>query len=582
MKPTRNCFLGEGAGLAVAVMAALLGAGSLRAQTSEFVPRLPARTVAYVEWHGAGEISGATQQNHVLQLLSDPALTPLWLGMAVNFQKQQRAKKAAAPPLSLADIVSLMQNAAAAGIIEMPQAAGSTTSTNGNSPLAVFVAYDATGKADIIEKWEAARGPRGPKVPVITHFNFDGTSVEERAYDKSATYLAIAGHFFVVSDQKTVIEQLITRFSAKDAPSDSLAQLPEYVSAEKYLGPDAAFDYFARVPDLKELTLADAKRKNQANALKFINGLHLEKVHALGGSVSFAGESTRMRGAILGNTTPVGPFDLAGASGTSFQTMAVAGAAPAFSVSRMNLTALYRLIMGAASAVMPEQQSANLQAAQNAAQAFLGMSVPDALDLFTGELASATSFSEDGTQQRTFAVTIQKPDEVLHVLRAVLGPMTLAEDSFGNATMLDIAYPYRDAATGLQRRKMYYVAVTPQLLLVAPRKAMLRETLGSLSAPGASAAKGVFADPEYAKMRALLPEKLSGLGADDMALIPWDAIWANFEQQLEQSPNKYPHRSPDLSWMKLVNPEVIPRHLHIAVSGWWKDANGVYFDSYIQ
>lgn len=581
VKSMRSCFLVVSA--AVAAIAVLLCASSLQAQTSEFVPRLPARTVAYVEWHGAAETSAA-QQNHVLQLLRDPGLIPLWLGIAADFEQQQRARKAPAPPLTLPDIVSLIQNPATAGIIEMPSAAGNSQAAVSTPPAATFLVYDAAGKSDIIEKWEAATETQGPKPPAITHFDFDGTSVEERSYGKSTTYLAMAGHFFVVSDQKPVIEHLITRFSAKDAPSDSLAQLPEFLDAQKFLGPDVAFDYFARVPNLKEWVLADTKGKNPANTLKFIDGLHLDKVRALGGSISFAGEATRVRGAILGNTAPVGPFDFAGASGTSFQTMAVAGGAPAFSVSRINFAAVYRLILGAATAVMPAQQAANLQAAQNAAQAFLGMSLPDALDLFTGELASATSFSEDGRQERVFAVTIQKPDAVLRVLRVVLGPMTLAEDTSGNTTMLDIAYPYRDPATGFQRRKLYYVAITPQMLLVAPRKAMLRETLEGLSAPrtAPSTVKGVFADPEYAKMRALLPGRLSGLGADDVSLMPWEAIWTNFEQQVEESPKNAPHGSPDLSWMKLVNPDVIPRHLHIAVSGWWKDANGVYFDSYLQ
>ena len=586
VKATQHPIFGRSVAIAAGLAAALLCASSLGAQTSEFAPRLPARTIAYIEWRGAGAISSAAGQNHFLQLMADPAMAPLWLGIAANLQQQANR---APSPLSLPDVVSLVQNRAAAGIIELPQAEENSASANSAPPAGTFFVYDATGKADIVEKWEAARDTRGPKPPVVAHFVFDGTSVEERSYDKSTTYLAMAGHFFVVSDRKQVIEQLITSFGRTTAPGDSLAQLPQYADVQRFLGPDAALDYFARVPNLKQWILSGANGKNQANALKFIDGIHLEKVHALGGSVSFAGEATHMRGAILGNTMPVGPFDFAGASGTSFQTMAAAGGAPAFSVSRMDFAALYRLIMGAATAIMPEQQAAGLQTAQNAAQAFLGMPVPDALDLFTGELATASTFSNDGTQQRIFAATIQKPDAVLHVLRAVLGPMTLAEDSAGSATTLDIAYPYRDAATGLQRRKLYYVAVTPQMLLVAPRKAMLRETLQELSASGtaasgtaASAAKGVLADLEYTKVRALLPEKLSGLGADDVSLIPWEAIWANFEQQAEQSQKQSPHGSHDLSWMKLVNPDVIPRHLHIAVSGWWKDANGVYFDSYLQ
>jgi hypothetical protein len=579
---------------ALALAAGPLGAGLVHAQSADIVARLPVRTVAVVEWRGAKALGGEGQQNHVLQLLGDPSLAPLWLEIAADFQKQ-RQSHAAAPPLSLSDILSLVQNPAAAGIIEVPQAAensGRSDSASGDkpgAPVATFMVYDATGKADILKKWETATVANGPNAAVVRHFNFAGAPIEERAYKTGATYLAMAGHYFVVSNEKQVIEQLITRFSSSDLPSDSLEARPEYVEVQKFIGSDAAFDYFARMPDLKQWIAASAKEKSPAG-LKFIDALHLEKIHALGGSVSFAGEATRIRGAILGNTLPVGPFDFAESSSTSFETLSVAGEAPEFSVSRVNFAALYRLLMSAATTVMPEQQAANLQSVQAMAQAYLGMSVPDALNLFTGELASASAFSDDGSEERTYAATIQKPDAVLHILRAVLGGMTLAEDSFGDATMLDIAYPYRDSATGLKRRKMYYVAVTPQLLLVAPRKAMLRDTLESLSTQtGATAApsNGVFSDPEYAKMRGLLPARLSGLSADDVARIPWNAVWTQFENRFQQpsnEPTQTPNtqHSPDLSWMKLINPDVIPRHLHMAVSGWWKDTNGVYFDSFIQ
>lgn len=589
MKSRRNCLFSRSAVLTATLAAASLCTGALRAQTSQIAPRLPGSTVAFVEWHGTGALAGTAQQNHVIQLMADPAMAPLWLGIAANIQKSEQNSKSPAPALSLPEVVSLLQNPAAAGIMEMPHSAENSAATKSPSPFAMFVIYDATGETQIIEKWQAATDNRGPKPPVVTHLDFDGTTVEARTYDKSTTYLATAGHYFVMSDQKPAIEQLITRFRGSTSPADSLTKRPEYAEVQKFIGAEGAMEYFARVPDLHRWIAANAKDKNQAG-LKFITSLHLEKIHAMGGSISFAGQAMHMRGAILGNTQPVGPLDFAGTSSASFQTLDVAGTAPEFSVSRVNFGAIYRLMMGAVATVLPEQQAASVQAAEGMAQGFLGMSIPDALDLFTGEIASASSFADDGTQQNIFAATIQKPESVLHILRAILGPMTLAEDSFGNATMLDIAYPYRDPATGLQRRKMYYVAVTPQMLLVAPRKAELRDTLASLSAPANATpqhAKGVFAEPEYAPMRALLPEKLSGLNAEDITQIPWDALWQNFVRQAEQSSKQAAHPSktdysPNISWMKLVNPAVIPRHLHMAVGGWWKDTNGVYFDSYVQ
>ncbi len=586
VRSRRNCIFTGSALLAVLAVVSL-GARTTRAQTTEIATRLPARTVAFVEWRGTTAVSGAAQQNHVLQMMADPGLAPLWLGLAANFQKAQQSNPSPASPLSLPEVVSLLQNPGVAGFIETTHGAAPPSTAEPVSPIAMFLVYDATGKTEIIHKLEAT-GTSGPSAHVVTHFDFNGTTVEARTVKESTTYFATAGHYFVSSDTKAVIEDFITRYGAASNPVDSLTNRPEYTEAKKFIGSDAAVDYFARMPNVKAWISAGAKNKEAA--LKFMDGLHLEKVHAMGGSVSFAGEAVHMRGAILGDTQPVGPFDFAGASSASFRTLGIAAGAPEFTVSRVNIGAAYRLMIDAIGAVLPPQQAASIQASQGMAQGFLGMPLPEALDLFTGELASASSFSADGTQARVFAATIQKPDAVLHILRAVLGPMTLAEDSFGSTTMLDIAYPYRDPLTGFQRRKMYYVAVTPQMLLVAPQKKMLRDTIEGLQPAGKTAApsvKGLFDEPEYLKMRAQLPANLSGLGAEDLAQIPWDAIWANFEQQLEQGSKRLPHPSktaysPDYSWMRLVNPNVIPRHLHMAVSGWWKDASGVYFDSYVQ
>ena len=39
---------------------------------------------------------------------------------------------------------------------------------------------------------------------------------------------------------------------------------------------------------------------------------------------------------------------------------------------------------------------------------------------------------------------------------------------------------------------------------------------------------------------------------------------------------------PSTDWLQVVKPEVITRHIHTGISGWWKDSHGIYFDSYIQ
>jgi hypothetical protein len=250
-------------------------------------------------------------------------------------------------------------------------------------------------------------------------------------------------------------------------------------------------------------------------------------------------------------------------------------------VSRFNLAALYALIHGALLGTVTPQQATNVAVMESVGQSYLGMPVGDALGLMTGEIASVSTYSGDGTAQQLFAATIQQPEAVLRIMRAVAGSMIVAEDSSGTATFLDIAYPYKDPKTGTQRRKFYYLAVTPKMLLGAPRKAMLRETVQRFASDrGAPARAGLLADPDFSRVRSLLPEKLSGLSGSDLTQIPWDKLMSQLEDQIAQgNKQKNGPQAPDLGWLK---PDLISRHLHIALSGWWKDSGGVYFDSYLQ
>ena len=402
--------------------------------------------------------------------------------------------------------------------------------------------------------------------------------MEIRAAGASVTYSAQASRYFVASDQKQIVESLIARFRSADSKATSLGQLAPYRDLQKFIGSDAALEWYARIPDPDQWSIPSSGGKSAA---QFAKSIHLEKVHAAGGGVSFAGEAMHVRGAILGDTSPGGVFDLAGPSTAAFQTEAVVSGSSTFSMSRFNLAALYALTRGAIVGTLSSQQVANVTAIETVGQSYLGMPIGDALGLMSGEIASFSTYSDDGTAQQLFAATIQQPEAVLRILRAVAGSMIVAEDSSGTATFLDIAYPYKDPKTGTQRRKFYYLAVTPQMLLGAPRKAMLRETVQRLgSHRDASPAAGLLANPDFSRMRSLLPEKLSGLSGSDLTQIPWDKLLSQLEDQVAQeAKQKNGQQPPDLSWLK---PDTISRHLHIALSGWWKDSGGVYFDSYLQ
>jgi hypothetical protein len=537
------------------------------AQAPPIIERLPSETVFYLEWRGTASLVGAERKNHLLELLHDPAVQPLWA--ALTNQIQQGGPKGPAAPIAqllMPDLVSLLDNPAVFGVEMNPDAQKASATGKAASPFATFLVYDQTEKAELIQKWRALSTMTSKTPMEVTKYDFGGTSVEVRTTATTVSYVAQTRNYFLTSDQKRVIEDLITRFRGTDSGS-SVTGLAAYEQMRKYVGNDATLEFFGRMPDV-----------GSWNASPSMKSIHLEKIHAIGGGLSFDGEAARMRGALLGDASPEGPFDLAGASLATFQTLPAVETAPAFSISRINLAAVYQLFMNAVVANLPGQ-AAQVEASEKAAETFLGMPVIDALQLFTGEIASMTTYADDGAGEQLFAVSIRKPDAVLRVVRALAGRIIVSEDSSGLITFLDLAYPYQDPQTHVERRRFYYLAVTPEMLLAAPRKAMLRGAIERLNPQAADPPPtGVLASPDYAPMRSRLPVRLSGLGAADIGLIPWEKIVANLKRQAASS-NRANQQPPDWSWLE---PAVISRYLHFALSGWWKDSNGVYFDSYIQ
>lgn len=547
----------------------------LCAQTSPIADRLPPDTIFYAQWRGKAFIADADKQNHLLQLLEDPEFTPLLQLAAKNVQQSGAKQPAAAKAPEFGDIVSLLDNTAVFGVVASPVRPEKSAPGGASSPVSVFFVYDATGKKELIQNFLATN--RSKETPSASTYDFGGATVEAQTTGKDTSYTALAADYFLFANRKSVIEDLITRFRSGTATT-SIAQLADYQSIQKNFDSSAAIEYFFHMPDLNALIPPDQKDQSTARIMR---GLHLDKIHAAAGSISFSGTATRFQGNILGDTSPGSLFDVAGPSSATFLTQALVGKNPDFSISRMSLVPLYKLIRTAIVGNMPPQQAANITAMEAMAQGFLGMPIADALGLFTGEIASSTSYADDGTELQMFAATIQRPADLLRVVRAVGATMIVADDSSGDTTFLDFAYPYKDPLTGKQQKKFYYVAVTPQMLLAAPRKVMLRDAIGRLKS-ATPVTGGIFANPEYLDLRAHLPDKLSGLSGSDLAHIPWDKMFANFKSQLEAGMKSQGQATTNLDWLNLIKPEVASRHLHMSVGGWWKDSNGIHFDSYVQ
>jgi hypothetical protein len=578
MNTMRKCNSGPRHVSFVAAILALLFLGSpLFAQNSSMAERLPPNTILYVEWRGSGFVTDAEKTNHLLQLMEDPAVAPAWLALATAMQKNMAKQGTNGNALNAARFISLVSNSVVLGVSENPDYA--KASDKKPSPVGFFIVYDAKGKKESIEQMRALHRSSLKAGNKITHYQFGETTVEEEISGEDHNYTALDGGYYIYANLKPQIEELITRFRSDAKPSKSLADSPEYKESRKYVAPDSVFEVFARMPNYKQWIPDDPK---SAPIIKAVDNIHLDRIHSFAMGMSFKGGATRLSGATLGDTSAGSLFDFTGESSADFALQPALADSQDFSVSRLNWAALYQVIRGAVEGNLPPQQAAGLGAVEGMAQGYLGMSITDALTLFSGETASTLAIGDDGTTQQMFIVTVKKQDEVLRMLRAVLGTMIATEDTSGSTTFLDLTYPYKDPATGTQRREFYYVAVGPKAVVIGKRKAKVRAMMDALNASGDKpAATGIFADKEYLEMRSVLPEKLSALGFTDFRALPVDKLVANFMTQMQSGAGDAKD-APDMSWLKGINGDLIARHIRMSVRGSWKDAHGIYFDWYLQ
>ncbi len=573
--------------LLVLVSVSCLGAAPAFAQSSSLAERLPPNIWLYVYWHGSGSLESAQQSNNILKLWADPSFAPV--RRALSEQISGAATKGARDPKLVETELQM-----AASLLERPFVFGVAGSANpferaadppsGSSsakrPAGTFLVYDGRGKTDYLSLLRIFLLEANKEKSEVTHYTFGPTTVETIAQSAGTDYQAVVGDYFVRADAKEVIEDLITRFRNTEPAGSSLAGLAPFQKLHPPTKAETALEFFAQVPDWSKVHLPPSRGFDPST---LVHSLHLEKLHAMGGSLRFEGPVTRFQMAVLGDTSPGGIFDLVGQSGPTFLTLPLAAPGSFYSVSRFNYAALYQMIRQAVVAAAPSGMPGSISTFEDFAAKMLGMPIADVFQLLTGEYASVSSLAPDGSLTELHAITIRQPQDVLHVLRAVFSTMIAAEDQSGDTTYLDLPVPYIDPQTKQQRRHFYYVAVTPQMVFVAPHKSMIREAIARMAAkPGANTAATLAADPDFLRGRASLPEKLTGFDYADLSRIPWDKLFSALDQKIEENFQKSDQTKTPPEWLKQVDPAVFSRYLHVSVGGWWKSPDGVYIDSFIQ
>ena len=590
---------------------------SVSAQQAPPLDRLPADTTFFFAWNGIASVDKARATNPLLRMWDDPEFIA---ARQVLLDRMAREAKTATPAENKAlqaDLLDLAANPFVLGAIGAPnlKPAAAKSAKAGAKPLGFFFIYDATGKMDQLKRVLASQPKTTADKPVVTKYSFAGTEVTKevrpakRSYSsedgssmsrevrpESASFSATVQNFYISTDSQETIEKLLRRFTGA-AAADSVLTTAAYQAAGPHRAPDAFFELFAKIPDLTGLEIPPAQGMDFAAMLK---GLHLERIRAITASGSLTGNSTRIRGAALGDTSAGSLFDLIGASAGEFRTLAVAPMGSSYSATRLDLLAFYQTLRNAARAGLNIEQQSQLEMFEGMMGAQLGMGIGEALAAVSGEVATI-SLDSDGNGnggssgsealpsaydplQNLYAVAISRPDDVLKLVQLVAGKNLTNETREGNATVLAVTMPYRDEKNGVQRKRFHYIGITPNMMIIAPRKALLREAITRASAQSATTATGLAADSKFQQVRTRLPNNLSAISYADLSHTPWQFLFDTIIREAAANAAKDPSEklTPQEEEALRVLPRILSRYLHTSFGGYWKDKNGIFMDSFIE
>jgi hypothetical protein len=219
---------------------------------------------------------------------------------------------------------------------------------------------------------------------------------------------------------------------------------------------------------------------------------------------------------------------------------------------------------------------------ENAAQTRIGMPLPDALALTSGEFGTMQTSPALDPDKRIFYAGIRNKPETLKLIRTILSDRLTSERNDGNVTYLKISLKGNQGTTGVAQWNFYHLAVTPDLLLGASKSETLR---GALSQGRPAGADSLPVNLRAA--RAQFPEKLIGFSYYDLQKVDWPALQQNWKTQRaklaadSKNPGAMQKTKALDDWMNNLNSAVFPRHLHSMTGGSWKDAGGVHFDEWL-
>ncbi len=575
--------------LPLAVLLYISGANPARAQAPLEPAQMSPRTAFYLIWRGVPGLE-ARKANSLLALWDDADFAPVRSALASNLISSSN-EKSAEKKLTAEEIqeyASLLENSFTLGYLSEP--AKRSVSNAGGAPDAkpawngMFFVYDRSGKEELLSKAILRLRAGEKEMPRLSQITIGGVQVLKAEGKNGATYWAEHGKYAVSAGERSVMEDILGRLDGKISAATSLAQSAAYQEAHANLG-SGLLEFFLRIPDLTNLA-ADSKA-GTFQVRPLLDAARLDAVHSLSGNIAFEGAKTHVQGAILGDAVPGTPFDIWSAGQPSPASLTFVPAdAVSYTSAQLNFQGIYDTVKRVARAAFPQGQQGNADLFDTLAQQRMGMPLPDAIGLLTGEFASMqTSPSMDSTKQVYF-FGIRKKPETLKLMRTVFSDQLTSERNEGDVTFLKISLGGKQASAGVAQWNFFNLAVTQDMILGASRIETLREVLSNRAHVSTA---GLATVPQFQAGRAQFPEKLIGLSYFDFQKVDWQALkdrWIedakkrSVAKTVSSSKNSVASAAPD--WLAQINPQVVSRHLHYSSSVSWKDSKGIHWDQWVQ
>jgi hypothetical protein len=549
--------------------------------------QLPKSTMFYVAWHGApaGEVRKA---NSLLALWDDPDFAAVRAAMLGEMLRGSAESKTTQIPLSkeeFTEYASLLDNEFVAGYISDPNpkkiadAAGDSQDGKWNGG---FLVYDRTGKEATLAKLLLRARMSEKDAPKISTATVAGISAIKMERKSGTSYWAEDGKYAFSASDPAVFEQIAAWAKHATPAANGLAQTAAYREAADVLR-GGTVEFYFHFPGIRELA-GDASAGG-FRIRPLLQSLKLEAVHSIAARVLLEGPRTRFQGAVLGEASPGTLFDIWDEGSATPETWQFVNSnTVSYNESRVNLLGIYGLIKRALQSTSGPGQQGPMDFIETAAAARLGMPLPQALGLFSGEFATLQTSAALDPARQVYLFGIRKKPETLKLLRAALADRVASERADGDTTFFKVSEGGLESSAGTASWKYYYLGVTNSVIAVSRRSESLREVLAARKTMLGNDATGPQA---LQSARTKYPANLNGLSFLDFQKVDWTATKERWDAESRKTAgttgtSPKTRRGPFVEALKDLDPQVFARHLDLAAGASWKDDQGLHFDGWIE